>query len=221
LKARGPVSHLEAEAGDCLMFGADKPAVVNPSLALLRNHLGRALKLYDPAEFCFVWITEFPLLEWDEEMKQWESSHHPFTMPLEEDVPLLDEIGGDPSLVIRSSSYDLVLNGVEVASGSIRIHDSEVQRKILRALRVSDEDIRERFGFFVDALQYGTPPHAGIAPGFDRLVAMMLGYDNIREVIAFPKTQRATCPMTDAPGPVSEKQLRELSLNPRRARTTE
>ncbi len=201
-----------ARPGDCIMFGADRASVVNPSLALLRNHLGRELGLYDPKVFHFVWITEFPLLEWNEEEKRWDSSHHPFTMPHPGDLPLLDRVGDDHDLLIRSSSYDLVLNGVEVASGSIRIHDSEGQGKVARALQLTEEDIRERFGFFVDALKYGTPPHAGIAPGFDRLVAMMLGYENIREVIAFPKTQKAMCLMTEAPGAVNERQLRELGI---------
>ena len=201
-----------AVAGDCVMFGADKPSVVNPALALLRNHLGKELKLYDPKEFYFTWITEFPLLEWSEEENRWESSHHPFTMPLDADLPLLEKVGTDKSMVIRSSSYDLVLNGVELASGSIRIHDSEIQEKIFKTLNLTEEDIKIRFGFFVEALQYGTPPHAGIAPGLDRLVAMMLGYENIREVIAFPKTQKATCPMTEAPSPVAPRQLRDLGI---------
>ncbi|MBN1256970.1 MAG: aspartate--tRNA ligase [Planctomycetes bacterium] len=207
---------VEAVPGDCIMFGADSKNVVNPSLALLRNHLGKALELYDPKKFNFIWITEFPLLEWDEEKKEWASSHHPFTQPLEEDLPLLDQVGDNHDLLIRSSSYDLVLNGVEVASGSIRIHNSDVQEKIFRTLRLTEDEIKERFGFFVNALQYGTPPHAGIAPGFDRLIAMMLGYDNIREVIAFPKTQKATCPMSEAPSPVDEKQMRELSISVRK-----
>jgi aspartyl-tRNA synthetase len=213
---RAVVERVGGRPGDCVMFGADRAVIVNPSLALLRNHLGRELELYDRGEFNFAWITEFPLLEWDEEEKAWESSHHPFTMPLEEDIPLLERVGEDENLVIRSSAYDLVLNGVEVASGSVRVHDAEIQERIFRALRITGEESRERFGFFVDALQYGTPPHAGIAPGFDRLVAMMLGYDNIREVIAFPKTQKATCPMSEAPSAVDERQLRELAIGIRR-----
>ncbi|MHC4885590.1 MAG: aspartate--tRNA ligase [Planctomycetota bacterium] len=207
-----------AGPGDLIMFGADKPSVVNPALALLRNHLGKELGLYNPKEFNFVWITEFPLLEWSDEHKRWESSHHPFTMPHEDDLPLLSEVGDDHSLSIRSSSYDLVLNGVELASGSIRIHDSAIQRKVFEALQISEEDIKDRFGFFIEALQYGTPPHAGIALGLDRMIAMMLGHENIREVIAFPKTQKATCLMTEAPGEVAPDQLRDLGLSIRKPR---
>lgn len=208
---------LGAENGDCIMFGADDVDIVLPSLALLRNHLGKELELYDPKEFNFVWVVEFPLFDWSEEDKRWTSTHHPFTMPYEEDIPLLDKLAaGEKDVFIRSDAYDLALNGVEVGGGSVRIHNSEVQEKIFRALNISEEDIKERFGFFVEALKYGTPPHAGLAVGLDRMVAMMLGYENIREVIAFPKTQKATCLMSDAPGEVEAKQVRELGLSIRK-----
>ncbi len=210
---------LGAENGDCMMFGADDSSVVLPAMALLRNHLGKELKLYDEKEFNFVWVTEFPLFDWSETDKRWTSCHHPFTMPYEEDLPLLDKIiAGEKDVFIRSDAYDLALNGVEVGGGSVRIHNSEVQEKVFRALNISEEDIKERFGFFVEALKYGTPPHAGLAVGLDRMVAMMLGYENIREVIAFPKTQKATCLMSDAPGEVDEKQVRELSLSIRKTK---
>jgi aspartyl-tRNA synthetase len=198
------------------MFGADDEDIVLPSLCLLRNHLGKELKLYDEKEFNFVWITEFPLFEYNKDEKRWQSNHHPFTMPYEEDIPLLDDLEGKTDVVIRSAAYDLALNGVEVGGGSVRIHDSEVQKKIFKALNISDEDIKERFGFFVEALQYGTPPHAGLAIGLDRMVAMMLGYENIREVIAFPKTQKAACLMSDAPGEVDSTQIRDLGLSLRK-----
>ncbi|MBN2712553.1 MAG: aspartate--tRNA ligase, partial [Planctomycetes bacterium] len=201
--------------GDTMMFLADKPRVVNAGLAALRNDLGKRLELYNKDEFNLVWITEFPLLEWNDDENRWESSHHPFTSVHEDDMELFlnepltkeSKLGG-----VRSSSYDLVLNGVELASGSVRIHDSKVQKRVFEILGISDEMAKERFGFFTEALSYGTPPHAGIAPGIDRLVAMMLGYENIREVIAFPKTARAICPMSEAPGTVEAKQMRELGL---------
>lgn len=208
---------LEAENGDCIMFGADDKEIVLPSLALLRNHLGKELGLYDKKDFNFVWVTEFPLFDWDEDSKSWTSCHHPFTMPYEEDIPLLEKLGsGDKDLFIRSDAYDLALNGVEVGGGSVRIHNSDVQEQIFRALNLSEEDIKERFGFFVEALKYGTPPHAGLAVGLDRMIAMMLGYENIREVIPFPKTQKATCLMSDAPGEVAPEQVRDLGISIRK-----
>ncbi len=206
---------LDANPGDVMMFLADKPRVVNASLAALRNHLGARLELYDPASFRFVWITDFPLFEFDEEEARWTSSHHPFTMVHPEDMEFFMQaeatLGGGLDAV-RSTSYDLVLNGVELASGSVRIHDAAVQSRVFEILGISREEAKERFGFFVEALAYGTPPHAGIAPGIDRLVAMMLGYDNIREVIAFPKTARAMDPMSGAPSPVTARQLKELGI---------
>ena len=204
-----------AEKGDVMMFMADKPSVVNNSLAALRNKWGELENLADKNVFKFVWITEFPLFEWSEDNNRFESSHHPFTMihPEDEDK-LYDDFSSKDSALgdIRSTSYDLVLNGVELASGSVRIHDSKIQNRIFEILGISSEEAEERFGFFVEALKYGTPPHAGIAPGVDRMVAMMLGYDNIREVIAFPKNQRAMDLMTGAPAGVDKKQLDDLAI---------
>lgn len=208
-------ARMGAGENDIMMFMADTPKVVNNSLAALRNKWGELEGLADKNAFRFVWITEFPLFEWSDENQRWESSHHPFTMIHDEDLPVLMscENGKDSPLgKIRSTSYDLVLNGVELASGSVRIHDSAVQARIFELLGISEEEAKDRFGFFIEALRYGTPPHAGIAPGVDRMIAMMLGYDNIREVIAFPKNQKAMDLMTGAPAPVDSKQLRDLAI---------
>lgn len=208
-------ARMGAGDNDIMMFMADTPKIVNNSLAALRNRWGALEGLTQKEDFRFVWITEFPLFEWSDEDSRWESSHHPFTMIHEEDLPTLMncDTGKDSPLGnIRSTSYDLVLNGVELASGSVRIHDSEVQSRIFQILGISEEEAKSRFGFFVEALRYGTPPHAGIAPGVDRMVAMMLGYDNIREVIAFPKNQKAMDLMTGAPATVDPKQLRDLAI---------
>lgn len=206
---------LGAKVGDVMMFQADTPKVVHAALSFLRNEWARRLRLTRQGEFRFVWITDFPLMEWSAEDKRWASSHHPFTMVHPDDLPVLMGIASpdDPALgTIRSTSYDLVLNGVELASGSVRIHDAAVQAKVFEVLGISMEEAKDRFGFFVDALRYGTPPHAGIAPGIDRLVAMMLGHENIREVIAFPKTQKAMDLMTGAPAGVDARQLRDLAI---------
>ncbi len=204
-----------AQKGDIMMFMADKPSVVNNSLAALRNKWGELEGLTDKEVFKFVWITEFPLFEWNEDHNRFESSHHPFTMIHPDDESkLYDDFSSKDSALgdIRSTSYDLVLNGVELASGSVRIHDSKIQNRIFEILGISTEEAEERFGFFVEALRFGTPPHAGIAPGVDRMVAMMLGYDNIREVIAFPKNQKAMDLMTGAPAGVDDKQLDDLAI---------
>ncbi len=205
--------------GDVMLFVAAEARVTNAALAALRNELGRRLKLTEGKPFAFSWITEFPLFEWDPELKRWDSAHNIVTMVHEDDLRVVTEtedLGPESPLgTVRSTSYDLVLNGVEVASGSVRIHDSDLQAKIFRILGISEEDAKRRFGFFLRALQYGTPPHAGIAPGLDRIVAMMLGQENIREVIAFPKTARAVDLMSEAPTPVDEKQLKELALRVR------
>jgi len=203
------VEKLGGAEGDLLLFVADQRGVANASLAAVRNKLGRDLGLIEEGAFRFLWVTDFPLFAWSEAEKRWASEHHPFTAPHWEDLELLE---GDPGKV-RSQSYDLVLNGEELASGSVRIHDPRVQRRIFEVLKLSAEEIEERFGFFTEALAYGTPPHAGIAPGLDRVVAVMLGQEGIRDVIAFPKTQRAIDPMTGAPGPVGERQLEELRLS--------
>lgn len=199
---------LGAEEGDVLLFSADKPKIVHDVLGNLRLKLGRDLGLIDESKYAFAWVVDFPLLEWDEEEKRWVALHHPFTRPREEDLPLFDT---DPG-AIRAQAYDLVLNGYEVGGGSMRIYKRDVQEKMFAALGMTMEEAREKFGFFLDAFDYGTPPHGGIAFGFDRLIMLLAGRTNLRETIAFPKTASATDLMTNAPSPVDEKQLRELSI---------
>ena len=199
---------MDAEVGDLLMFVADSATITNEALGRLRGHLGDILGFTDKNTFKFVWITDFPLLEWDEEAKRHTAVHHPFTAPRDEDIPLLDS---DPGKV-RAKAYDLVLNGSEIGGGSIRIHDQSVQSKMFSMLGIGTEEAREKFGFLLDALEYGAPPHGGLAFGLDRLVMILTGSDSIRDVIAFPKTQKATCLLSGAPGEVAEKQLQELSI---------
>ncbi len=201
---------LGAEPGDLLFFGADKSSIVFQVLGELRNELARRLELLDKDRFDFVWVTDFPLVEYDDKEKRYQALHHPFTAPREEDIDKLEQ---DPEAVY-SRAYDLVLNGNEIGGGSIRIHDAEVQMRVLKALSISEEEAEEKFGFLLKALQYGAPPHGGIAFGLDRLLMLITGSDSIRNVIAFPKTQKATCPLTDAPSPVVRRQLTELHIRP-------
>jgi len=199
---------IDMEPGDLVFFVADVPKVVNDALGHLRNHLGNRLGLIDGNEFNFVWITRFPLLEYDEIEKRYQAMHHPFTAPLEADYEMLVD---DP-LSVRSRAYDLVLNGNEIAGGSIRIHDRTIQERVLHALGMEPDEYRDKFGFLLSALDAGAPPHGGIAFGYDRLVMLLCKQDSIREVIAFPKTQKAACLLTDAPSEAAGEQLEELAL---------
>ncbi|RLB37619.1 MAG: aspartate--tRNA ligase [Deltaproteobacteria bacterium] len=199
---------LNAEDGDLLLLLADQPQRACSILGEIRLLVAKKLQLIDESRFLFLWITEFPLLEYNEEEARFEAVHHPFTSPMEEDIPLLDS---SPHKV-RARAYDLVLNGAEIGGGSIRIHLLDLQKKMFSVLGISPEQAERKFGFFLEALRYGAPPHGGMAVGFDRLVSIMTGAQSIREVIAFPKTTSATCPLTDAPSEVSEAQLKELGL---------
>ena len=199
---------LAAEVGDLLLFMADIPTIANEALGRLRGHLGQKLGLAGKDEYRFSWVTDFPLLEWDGEERRHVAVHHPFTSPLEEDISLLDT---DPGKA-RAQAYDLVLNGTEVGGGSIRIHDQVVQSRMFELLGIGEDEAREKFGFLLDALSFGAPPHGGIAFGLDRLMMILTGADSIRDVIAFPKTQKATCLLSDAPSEVVDKQLQELGI---------
>jgi aspartyl-tRNA synthetase len=198
--------------GELLLVAAGEPEATSKLLGQIRLALAKQKGLLSPDEYAFVWVVDFPLLEWDPEDKRYVSMHHPFTSPHDEDFALL---GQEPGKV-RAKAYDLVLNGSEIGGGSIRIHDAAQQRRIFSLLNISDEEAKLRFGFFLEALEYGTPPHGGIALGLDRLVAILAGESSIREVIAFPKTATAVDMMSSAPSPVDQKQLRELHLLPRK-----
>ncbi len=199
---------LNLTPGDVVLFGADKKNIVHPALGNLREHLGAKLGLIDSTKLNFVWVVDFPMFEYDETEKRFVAIHHPFTSPKPTDLALLET---DP-LKARANAYDLVLNGHEIGGGSIRIHSTEIQSKVFKLLGIAEEEAREKFGFLLDALSFGAPPHGGIAFGLDRIVMLLTGTDSIRDVIAFPKTQKAVCPMTEAPSEVSARQLLELGI---------
>lgn len=202
------VEAMEGKPGDLLFFAADRNKIVYSVLGALRLEIGNELGLMDKNEYKFLWVTEFPLLEWSDEENRYVAMHHPFTMPMEED---LDKLDTDPGSV-RAKAYDIVLNGTEIGGGSVRIYQSDVQEKMFEVLGFTKESAYERFGFLLNAFKYGVPPHAGLAYGLDRLVMLMAKEDSIREVIAFPKVKDASCLMTDAPNVVDEKQLDELAI---------
>ncbi|MDY6912268.1 MAG: amino acid--tRNA ligase-related protein, partial [Chloroflexota bacterium] len=199
---------LGAKIGDLLLIGADQADVVNTALSQLRVEMAQRLGLADPNRMVFAFIQDYPLMVWNAEINRWDSMHHPFTAPHDDDVPLLDT---DPEKV-RAKHYDFVCNGYELSSGSIRIHDSQFQMKIFKLLGYPEEEIQELFSHLLEALGFGAPPHGGIAPGIDRFVMLLAGEENIREVIAFPKTKTAADLMTNSPDVVTEEQLRELHL---------
>ena len=202
------VSAMDGEQGDLLFFAADKNKIVWDVLGALRIETAKQLDLINPNEFRFLWVTEFPLFEWSDEENRYKAMHHPFTMPMEEDLGLIDTDMGKA----RAKAYDIVLNGTELGGGSVRIHQNEVQEKMLEKLGFTKEQAYEQFGFLLDAFKYGVPPHAGMAFGLDRLVMLMVQADSIREVMAFPKIKDASCLMTEAPGVVDAKQLEELEI---------
>ncbi len=202
------VDTMEGKPGDLILICADKDKVVFDSLGALRLELSKRLELTKADDFAFLWITEFPMLQWDEEENRYVAVHHPFTAPMDEDLQLLEN---NPKAV-RAKAYDIVLNGYELGGGSIRIHRREIQQKMFELLGFSPEEAQERFGFLLDAFQYGVPPHGGLAFGLDRMIMLMSGATSIRDVIAFPKVKDASCPMTDAPNVVEQKQLEELGI---------
>jgi len=211
---------LDAQDGDLMLFVADRKDIANDCLARLRNELAKRLDLIKNGVYKLVWITDFPLFEYNEDDKKYEAMHHPFTSPVEEDMDTffsvntsqLPDFSTSKLSSLRAQSYDIVLNGFEIGGGSIRIHRKEVQDKMFQLLNISQDEACEKFGFFLEALEYGAPPHGGIALGLDRFVMILAGASSIRDVIAFPKTQKAVCPLSNAPSSVDEKQLKDLSI---------
>ena len=211
------ISAMQGEPGDLLLFAADKNKIVYASLGALRLELADKMGLLDKNQYNFLWVTEFPLLEWSDEENRFQAMHHPFTMPMEEDLQYIDT---DPGRV-RAKAYDIVLNGTEIGGGSVRIHQDDIQEKMFEALGFTKERAHEQFGFLLDAFKYGVPPHAGLAYGLDRLIMLMAKVDSIRDVIAFPKVKDASCLLTNAPDTVDEKQLEELGIRVNEAEQTE
>ena len=206
-----------AEDGDLLLFVADQPSVTSAALAALRGRLGKELEMYDPGEFHCSWVVDFPLVTWNEDAQRYDAEHHPFCSIHPDDV---DKLESDPAAV-RALSYDLVVNGYEAASGSIRIHDSAVQQTVFDMLNINAEEAEARFGFLLQSLRYGAPPHGGIALGVDRLIALLCGADSIRDVVAFPKTAKGSCLMTESPAAVEPRQLRDLHIDVKVAKKAE
>jgi aspartyl-tRNA synthetase len=202
------IETVDGEPGDTIVFSADTPAIVADSLANVRLAVARLLKLIDEKQIRLAWVTEFPLVEYDTEEKRYVAMHHPFTSPMKDDLDKLQSAPGE----VRARAYDLVLNGNEIGGGSIRIHSKEIQEKMFKMLGINKEEAESKFGFLLDALQYGAPPHGGIAFGLDRIAMILAGASSIRDVIAFPKTQKATCLMTQAPSEIDPKQMGELKL---------
>ena len=203
------INKFEAKDGDLVVFLADEVEIVAQGLGALRLKMGKQLNLIDKNKFNFLWVVDFPLFAWDKEEKRWVANHHPFTAVKEEDI---DKLTQEKAGKAKARAYDVILNGVELGGGSIRIHKSDIQSKVFNLLNITEESAREKFGFLLEALTYGAPPHGGLAIGFDRLCALLIGEESIREVIAFPKTQKAICPLSNAPSEVSSKQLRELGI---------
>ncbi|MDB5888872.1 MAG: aspartate--tRNA ligase, partial [Rhodocyclales bacterium] len=206
-----------AQSGDLIFFGADKEKIVNDALGALRVKIGHEKNHLDGRKWAPTWVVDFPMFEYDDDNKRWVACHHPFTSPKDEHLELLT---ADPGKCL-AKAYDLALNGWELGGGSVRIHRADVQEKVFAALGIGEEEAQLKFGFLLDALKYGAPPHGGLAFGLDRIVTMMTGAESIRDVIAFPKTQRAQCLLTQAPSPVDEKQLRELHIRLRSAEKPE